>query len=383
MWGRQSRALRHAEREEIWRRFRAGESLRQIARGLGRNASSVAELVNARGGVAPASAGRSARALTLQDRERVSRGLAAGESLRAIARALGRPVSTLSREVKRNGGRERYRAVIADETTWLRARRPKRCRLACSARLRILVASKLRLEWSPNQIAQWLKLEYAQEPELRVSHETIYRTLFIQARGVLKQELMAHLRSQRQVRRSLRAAAVPPGRGQIKDAVSISARPAAVEDRAVPGHWEGDLLCGAANSQVATLVERYSRFVMLVKLDGKASQGVVQALARRMKRLPATLRGSLTWDRGSEMAAHATFTIATDMAVYFCDPRSPWQRGSNENTNGLLRQYLPRNVDLSTFTQAQLDAIALRLNQRPRQTLEYRTPAFKLAQALH
>jgi len=382
MWGRQSRSLRHAEREEIWQHYRAGRSLRRIAQLLSRNASSVAALVKARGGVVPAVSRRSARALTLQDREQISRGLAAGESLRQIARGLGRPASTVSREVERNGGRERYRAVVADETTWQRAKRPKTCRLARSRRLRVLVASKLQRQWSPQQIAQWLKLEYAHAPELQVSHETIYRTLFIQARGALKKELTAHLRSQRLIRRAQRAAGVSQGRGQIKEAISIRERPAEVEDRAIPGHWEGDLICGANNSQVATLVERHSRFVMLVKLNGKASPDVVRALARRMKRLPTTLKGSLTWDRGSELAAHAKFTVATDMAVYFCDPRSPWQRGSNENTNGLLRQYLPRNVDLSTFSQAQLDAIALRLNQRPRQTLKYRTPAFKLDQAV-
>jgi len=378
----QSRTLLQAERQEVWRRFRAGESLRQIARGLARNASSVGDLVKARGGVAPAVSSRSARALTLQDREQISRGLAAGQSLRRIAGELGRPPSTVSREVARNGGRGRYRAVLADEHAWRQARRPKVCRLARSARLRHLVASRLRLDWSPTQIARWLKLEYAHEPELQVSHETIYRTLFIQARGALKKELMGHLRSQRKIRRSRRAALVPPGRGQIKDAVSIRVRPAEIEDRAVPGHWEGDLICGADNSYVGTLVERHSRFVMLVKLAGKDTHSVVRALTRRMKRLPTTLKRSLTWDRGSEMASHTAFTLATDMAVYFCDPHSPWQRGSNENTNGLLRQYLPRNVDLSLFSQAQLDAISLRLNQRPRETLEFRTPAFKLAQAL-
>ncbi|MDC8014669.1 IS30 family transposase [Tahibacter soli] len=377
-----SRTLSQAERQEVWRRFRAGESLRQIARGLSRNASSVTDLVKARGGVAPMASRRSARTLTLHDREHISRGLVAGDSFRQIACELGRPTSTISREVGRHGGRQGYRAVLADERAWQRARRPKVCRLARSHRLRHQVASKLRQDWSPNQIAQWLKLEHPHEPEQRVSHETIYRSLFIQARGALKKELMTHLRSQRQLRRSRNAERVPQGRGQIPDAVSISERPAQIEDRAVPGHWEGDLICGANNSYVGTLVERHSRFVMLVKLAGKDTQTVVRALARRMKRLPATLRGSLTWDRGAEMTAHARFTLATDMAVYFCDPRSPWQRGSNENTNGLLRQYLPRKADLSLFTQTQLDAISRRLNQRPRETLAFRTPAFKLAQAL-
>jgi len=374
--------LGQAERQEIWRRFREGESLRQIARGLARNASSVTDLVNARGGVAPVASRRSARALTVQDREQISRGVAMGQSLRHIASEVGRSASTISREVQRNGGRQHYLATLAEERAWRQARRPKECRLAHSPRLRHLVASRLRQDWSPQQIAAWLKQDYTDEPELHVSHETIYRTLFIQARGALKKELTAHLRWQRKSRRSQRAARVPPGRGQIKDAVSIRQRPAEIEDRAVPGHWEGDLICGANNSYVGTLVERHSRFVMLVKLRGKDTQSVVRALTRRMKRLPATLKQSLTWDRGTEMASHATFTIDTQIAVYFCDPHSPWQRGSNENTNGLLRQYLPRNGDLSTFTQAQLDAISLKLNQRPRQTLEFRTPAYKLEQAL-
>lgn len=374
--------LSQAERQEVWRRFRAGESLRQIARGMERNASSVTDLVKQRGGVAPTASRRSERALTLHEREDISRGIVAGHSFRQIARELGRPASTVSREVGRHGGRQRYRATLADERAWQRARRPKVCRLALSARLRHLVASRLQQDWSPTQIAAWLKLEHPHEPELQVSHETIYRTLFIQARGALKKELMEHLRSQRQIRRSRLAERVPQGRGQIPAAVPISERPAQIEDRAVPGHWEGDLICGANNSYVATLVERHSRFVMLVKLTGKDTQTVVSALTRRMKRLPTTLKGSLTWDRGAEMTSHAAFTLATDMAVYFCDPRSPWQRGSNENTNGLLRQYLPRNVDLSTFTQAQLDAISLRLNKRPRQTLGFRTPAFKFNQAL-
>lgn len=374
--------LSQAERQEVWRRFRAGESLRQIARGMARNASSVTDLVKQRGGVAPMASRRSERALTLHEREHISRGIVAEHSFRQIARELGRPPSTVSREVRRHGGRQRYRATLADERAWQRARRPKVCRLARSARLRHLVASRLRQDWSPNQIAAWLKLEHPHEPELQVSHETIYRTLFIQARGALKKELMEHLRSQRQIRRSRLAERVPQGRGQIPGAVSISERPPQIEDRAVPGHWEGDLICGANNSYVGTLVERHSRFVMLVKLTGKDTQTVVSALTRRMKRLPTTLKGSLTWDRGAEMTSHAAFTLATDMAVYFCDPRSPWQRGSNENTNGLLRQYLPRNADLSTFTQAQLDVISSRLNQRPRQTLGFRTPAFTLDQAL-
>lgn len=382
MWGRrQSRSLRHGEREEVWRLYRLGLPLRAIGRELGRDSSSVTAMVNRRGGVSPGMARRRACALTSCDRERISRGLASGDSLRAIARALDRPPSTISREVRRNGGREKYRALFADERAWERAQRPKVCRLSASPVLRDEVASLLRLKWSPSQIAGWLKLAYPDQPERQVSHETIYRTLFIQSRGAFNKELTTFLRSQRTVRRAKAANRAPPGRGQIKGAVSIRERPAEADDRAVPGHWEGDLIFGARKSYVGTLVERSSRFVMLIKLDGKDTHTVVDALARHMQRLPATLKRSLTWDRGSEIAAHAKFTMATDIRVYLCDPKSPWQRGSNENTNGLLRQYLPRNTDIN-LSQDELDAIALELNQRPRQTLGFRTPAFKLNEAL-
>lgn len=376
------RTLSHAEGQAVWRRFKTGESAREIARGLERNASSISELLNRRGGVAPMPATRGPKTLSLADREVISRGLAADRSFRQIAIDLERPTSTVSREVHRHGGRGRYRAANADERAWRRARRPKRCRLATQPALRRQVATHLALDWSPKQIASSLKLEYPDQPELHVSHETIYRSLFIQARGVLRKELAAHLRSQRTIRRSKKAPGVPTGRGQIKDAISISERPAEVEDRAIPGHWEGDLIYGAENSYVATLVERHSRYVVLVKVEGKDTASVVSRMTRKVKRLPAALKRSLTWDRGTEMADHVAYTVATDVKVYFCDPRSPWQRGSNENTNGLLRQYLPRTSDLSLLTQAELDKIALRLNQRPRETLGFRTPAFKLAQAL-
>jgi IS30 family transposase len=272
--------------------------------------------------------------------------------------------------------------VLADERAWRSARRPKPCRLATLPGLRREVAARLEQDFSPKQIAASLKLDYPEQPDLQVSHETIYRSLFIQARGVLRKELAAHLRSQRTTRRSKKAPATATGHGQIKDAISIRERPAEVEDRAVPGHWEGDLIYGAQNSYVATLVERHSRFVMLVKVNGKDTKTVTRALASKVKKLPVALKRSLTWDRGTEMADHAKFTVATDVKVYFCDPRSPWQRGSNENTNGLLRQYLPRESILSDLTQAELDKIALRLNIRPRETLGFRTPAFKLKQAL-
>jgi IS30 family transposase len=312
----------------------------------------------------------------LAEREDISRGIASGCSMRFLAQRLGRACSTVSREVARHGGRTQYRASEADRQAWDSAQRPKRCLLATHSKLRKIVASKLVLNWSPQQISGWLKQQ--DDESLRVSHETIYRTLFIQARGALKQELMRHLRSQRRIRRSRHASIHGHSQGKIVDAISIRERPAEVEDRAVPGHWEGDLLRGAGNTHVATLVERRSRFCILVKVPGKDTATVVRALSRRVRRLPATLRRSLTWDRGLEMAQHKSFTMATDVQVYFCDPQSPWQRGSNENTNGLLRQYLPKKADLSAYSQSDLDKIALQLNQRPRKTLGFQTPADKL-----
>jgi len=288
----------------------------------------------------------------------------------------------VSRELRRNGRRGAYRASEADTRAWERAHRPKRCRLATRAALRWRVAEKLALQWSPQQISAWLKRQYAGEEEMQVSHETIYRSLFVQARGVLKKELMAHLRTRRQLRQA-KGGTTKHGLGSIVDAVSIRERPAEAEDRAVPGHWEGDLLSGAKNTHIATLVERHTRFVMLIKLEGKDTTSVVEALARQVRKLPRELRRSLTWDRGKEMADHKRFTLATDVQVYFCDPRSPWQRGSNENTNGLLRQYFPKGTDLSVFSQAYLNRIALRLNQRPRKTLGYDCPADRLSAVLH
>jgi len=311
------------------------------------------------------------------EREEISRGLAAGRSMRAIAGGLHRSPSTVSREIARHGGRTGYRAAEADATAWHGARRPKRCRLARYPRLQRLVAEKLRLEWSPEQIAGWLARTFPQDETLRVSHETIYRSLFVQTRGVLKRELRTHLRSHRVMRHAKNATTKGP-RGQIIDAVSIRERPAEVEDRAVPGHWEGDLIAGSKNTHIATLVERQSRFTLLVKVAGKDSQTVVSALTHQVKHLPATLRQSLTWDRGMELAQHKRFTLDTNFRVYFCDPRSPWQRGTNENTNRLLRQYFPKGTDLSIYTQADLNAVALRLNQRPRKTLGFQTPADKL-----
>jgi IS30 family transposase len=291
---------------------------------------------------------------------------------------LGRSASSVSRELSRNGGYDGYRAALADETAWTRAHRPKRCKLASSPRLRQAVASKLRLNWSPEQIAGWLKRLHPDDESHCVSHETIYRSLFVQARGVLKKELLGHLRSKRTIRRSKQAGLNGDGRGQIKDIVSIRERPAAVEDRAVPGHWEGDLLSGSKNSYIATLVERHTRYVMLAKVANKDTQTVISALIKQAKKLPRELYKSLTWDRGKELTDHRRFTLATDIEVYFCDPQSPWQRGSNENTNGLLRQYFPKGTDLSVHSQAHLTKVARQLNERPRETLQFETPAERL-----
>ena len=370
--------LSATQKADLWSRWKAGQSLHEIGRAFGKEHAVIHFLLARHGGIAPPARRRSLRTLTLAEREDISRGIAGGSSLREIARGLQRAVSTVSREVARHGGRPQYRANDADQQAWESAWRPKTCRLAIHEQLRTIVASKLILDWSPEQISGWLKNQYPQDGSLRVSHETIYRSLFIQARGVLKQELVKHLRSQRRIRRSRHAGVRGQSRGQIVDAISIRERPAEIEDRAVPGHWEGDLLSGARNSHVATLVERHSRFVMLVKVPSKDTATVVAALSQHVRQLPATLRRSLTWDRGLEMAQHQSFTVATDVKVYFCDPQSPWQRGSNENTNGLLRQYLPKKADLSGYSQSDLDQIALRLNQRPRKTLGFETPESRL-----
>ena len=370
--------LSSAQRADMWSRWKAGQSLNAIGRALGKDKQVIHFLLARHGGIAPPVRRRSRRALTLAEREDISRGIASGCSLRVIAQHLSRASSTVSREVARHGGRVQYRANEADSQAWQSALRPKVCRLALHDKLRTLVASKLMQDWSPEQISGWLKQSYPDDESKRVSHETIYRTLFLQARGALKQELVRHLRSRRRIRRSRHARKSGHRMGQIVDAISIRERPAEVEDRAIPGHWEGDLLRGARNSHVATLVERHSRFCMLVKVPGKDTATVVTALSQHVRELPATLRRSLTWDRGLEMAQHKSFTMATDVQVYFCDPQSPWQRGSNENTNGLLRQYLPKKADLSCYSQSELDEIALRLNQRPRKTLGFQTPADRL-----
>jgi transposase, IS30 family len=371
------------QKAELWKRWKSGQCIASIARTLGRrNKSGVYRILALNGGIVPAPRRRAALALRLDEREEISRGLASGRSLRQIARGLGRAASTLSREIRRNGGGRAYRASQAERRAWDQALRPKACRLARHAPLRWRVAQKLALQWSPEQIAGWLKQRFPTDPEMQLSHETIYRSLFVQTRGVLKKELMAHLRTKRQLRQA-KGGVTKSGVGQIVDTVSIRERPAEAEDRAVPGHWEGDLLCGSNHSYIVTLVERATRFAMLLKVSRSDTATVVAALAKHIGRLPIELRRSLTWDRGSEMAAHKAFTVATDVQVYFCDPRSPWQRGSNENTNGLLRQYFPRGTDLSSFSQAYLNKIAQRLNQRPRKTLGFETPADRLQQVLH
>jgi IS30 family transposase len=378
----QRRALSMTAKADMWARWKAGESMSDIGRALGKPPASIFALLAVHGGIARPPRRRAPRALTAAEREQISRGLAAEQSIREIARTLERPASTISREVNRNGGPTHYRAVEAERQAWRRTERPKPCRLAQEPKLRGLIAAKLQREWSPEQIAGWLKREYPEDARMHISPETIYRTLYVQARGALKKELLAHLRRRRPMRRSRRYSTTGQPRGQIIDAVSIAERPASIEDRAVPGHWEGDLLAGGKNSHIATLVERQSRFVQLVKVPSKDTETVTRALTRHVQRLPHGLMESLTWDRGLEMAHHKRFTIATDVAVYFCDPQSPWQRGTNENTNGLLRQYFPKGTDLSTVTQAHLNAIARRLNTRPRKTLGFMTPAEKFAETV-
>lgn len=371
-----------AQRALIWDRWQKGETLHEIAKHFDRYHSSVQRIISDSGGIRPRQRSRGRLALSLTEREEISRAVVEGRSMRSIAAALGRSPSTISREIKRNGGADTYRANHADQAAWDRARRPKLCKLRRNRVLARLVASKLRLEWAPEQIAGWLKRTYPDDEACQVSHETIYRSLFIQTRGALKKELLAHLRRTRGTRRSRHYTQKTSIHGRIMDAISISERPAAVEDRAVPGHWEGDLLFGSKNSQIATLVERQSRYLMLTKVAKKDPETVVDALIKHAKKLPHELYKSLTWDRGTEMRGHKRFTLATDIQVYLCDPRSPWQRGSNENTNGLVRQYLPKGIDLSTYSQAQLNAIAARINERPRKTLDFETPAERFHQAV-
>jgi IS30 family transposase len=366
----------------MWDRWRKGDSLQQIAQLFDRNHSSIEGILAESGGIRPAPRHRSRLALTLAEREEISRAVVTGQSIRSIAMSLGRAPSTISREIKRNGGQVCYRASQADQAAWDRAHRPKSCKLVENRTLAHIVAGKLQLQWSPEQIAGWLKRTHPGDENYQVSHETIYRSLFIQARGALKKELLQHLRRTRVMRRSRHHTQKTDDHGRIIDTVSISERPATVEDRAVPGHWEGDLLCGSRSSQIATLVERHTRYVMLVKVARKDTETVINALIKNARKLPQELYKSLTWDRGKEMADHKRFTLATDIKVYFCDPQNPWQRGTNENTNGLLRQYFPKGTDISAYSQTKLNAVARKLNDRPRKTLNYETPAERFSQSV-
>jgi len=359
----------------MWDRWQKGESLNSIARYFGCGHSSIQRVFARTGGIRPAPRHRSRLALTLSEREEISRGVVAGQSVRAIAASLGRAPSTVSREINRNGGRRQYRASKADQAAWDRTHRAKSCKLKKNRELARIVAEKLQLQWAPRQIAGWLKYQYPDDENHQVSHETIYKSLFIQARGALKKELIKHLRRSRGLRRSRHHTQKTANHGRISNTVSIRERPAEVEDRAVPGHWEGDLIMGSNGSQIATLVERHTRYVMLARVKSKDTETVINALIKQAHKLPRELYKSLTWDRGKEMADHQRFSLATDIKVYLCDPQDPWQRGSNENTNGLLRQYFPKGMDLSNVHQNRLNAVARRLNERPRETLHFRTPA--------
>ena len=371
-----------AQKTELWERWRRGEQMKSIGREFGKPSSSIFKHIRSTGGFTPVERRRSRLSLSLAEREEISRGLVAEHSIRAIARQLKRAASTISRKVARNGGVRRYRAAAAEKRAWKQALRPKPCKLALQAPLRQAVILKLETHWSPQQIAGWLKRTYPDCEDMHISHETIYKTLYVQARGALKKELVQYLRSKRQLRGSRHAKKDKDRRGKIPDAISISERPPEVEDRAVPGHWEGDLICGPNHSFIGTLVERHSRYVMLMKLSDKKTDTVVNALIKHSKRLPDELYKSLTWDRGHELAAHKRFTMETNIDVFFCDPQSPWQRGTNENTNRLLRQYFPKGTDLSVHSQTELDAVARQLNERPRKTLEYETPAERFSQCV-
>jgi len=372
----------NAQKSLMWDRWQKGDSTRAIARLFDRGHSSVQRILGETGGIRPAPRRRSRQALTLAEREEISRGLARQMSMRRIATKLGRSPSTVSREVNRNSGLKHYRASQAEQAAWDRGHRPKRCKLVQNRALARIVAEKLQLQWAPRQIAGWLKRTYPDDENFTVSHETIYKSLFIQARGALKKELLQHLRKTRAMRRSRHHTQKTDNHGRITNAVSIRERPAEVADRAVPGHWEGDLLFGSNNSQIATLVERHTRYVMLVRTKSKDTKTVIDALIKQAHKLPRELYKSLTWDRGKEMADHQRFTLATDIKVYFCDPQSPWQRGSNENTNGLLRQYFPKGMDLSSIHQNRLNAVARRLNERPRETLQFYSPAEKFSECV-
>ena len=369
------------QKQELWTRWRMGQSISEIGRALGKQSGSIHGVLASNGGVTPYVKSRACCALTLAEREEISRGLVEGLSVREIAALLQRAPSTVSREIARNRGRSKYRAALADDRAWIAAKRPKTCLLAKNKKLRKLVAEKLQEDWSPQQISGWLAAT-KRGPTMQISHETIYRSLYLKTRGVLQRELIACLRSRRTMRRGKRSSTEGQRRGQIIDAVSIRDRPSEIETRATAGHWEGDLIAGARNTHIATLVERYSRYLLLVRINGKDTASVVGALIQKVKQLPKGLLLSLTWDRGTELAMHKVFTKETGIPVYFCDPRSPWQRGTNENTNGLLRQYFPNGLALSSYSQHELDVIALRLNRRPRKTLGFLSPRLRITGAV-
>ena len=372
--------IRAVEALAIRQRVASGEQIAAVAIAFDRSYRSVQRVLSRSGGLTPRCGVRSARRLSTADREEISRGLLVGRSLRSIAGGLGRSPSTVSREVAGNGGRRPYRAHLAEARATHRARRPRRAKLARNRPLRLIVERLLEARWSPQQIAWQLRQDHPHEPEMWVSHETIYQSLFVQGRGALRAELTRCLRTGRARRRPFNRVRG----GEIPDMVLLSERPAEVADRAVPGHWEGDLIIGKANrSAIGTLVERQTRYLMLVALPrGRTAEAVREALAEKILTLPVELRRSLTWDRGSEMAEHVRFTVETGVQIYFCDPHSPWQRGSNENTNGLVRQYFPKGTDLAVHSQDQLDAVARELNARPRQTLGWMKPSEALAKVL-
>jgi IS30 family transposase len=371
-----------AERARICELRASGLTVADVVVASGRSKATVDRVVAAAGGLPPRRTGRAPTALTVDDREEVSRGLVSGLSFSAIAEQLGRVTSTVSREVNHNGGRNRYRAWAGERRAFGTAARPKTAKLDANPELKKLVEDWLKLKWSPEQIAKRLRRDYPDDPEMRVSHETIYQSIYVQGRGTLRKELAACLRTGRARRQPRTLAVTGERRGKLRDMVNIRERPAEIEDRAVPGHWEGDLIIGKlSGSAIGTLVERTTRFVALLHLPaGHGAEEVLEALTRQVLTLPDQLLRSLTWDQGKEMAHHVRFTVASGIAVYFCDPHSPWQRGSNENTNGLLRQYFPKSTDLSVHTQADLDAVAAELNGRPRKTLDYMTPSEKFAE---
>ena len=370
------------EIEEVWERLRNGQSVRSVAIGLGRYPSAVRGLIKRSGGVPPLVVkSRGPRFLSIWEREEISRALLMGNSIRSIARELNRSASTISREIRRNTFVGQYHPLRAEKSAALRARRPKQAKLAITPALRAVVEAKLELCWSPQQISAWLRIHYPDDKEMHVSHETIYMSLFVQGRGALRRELHRNLRTHRALRR--RQGSQPfAGQGHIPNMVNISQRPAEIEDRAIPGHWEGDLIIGRGKTAIGTLVERNTRYVMLFALEKLSAENVLIEMTAKIMTLPRQLRKSITWDQGTEMAQHQQFTIDSGIQIYFCDPRSPWQRGSNENTNGLLRQYLPKGTDLSVHTDEKLDAIAEELNNRPRQTLGWVTPLEKFAEVV-